>query len=107
MLYQPNQFAFQRAEQVKYVNGPESARAYQMPPCSSAVLMDSGRDRFYFKETDAAGIATVRTYDFAEAKPEEKPYVTKEELEVYVDELVEKAVARAASEKPVGGGKRG
>lgn len=104
LLYQQPYGAFQRAEQVKYVNGPESARAYAMSPCSSAVLMDSAMDRFYFKETDAAGMATVRAFDFTEVREEREAFVTRDEMEAYVRELVDKAQPPA---KPARGGGRG
>ena len=107
MLYPQPYGAFGRTEQVKYANGPESARAYAMPPCSSAVLMDSAMDRFYFKETDAAGMATVRAFDFTEAAPEQEAFVTRDEMEAYVRELVEKAAGGETPAKPARGGGRG
>lgn len=74
----------QQTQNIQYVNGKSSAEAYQMPANSSVILMDSGRARFYMKQTDASGIATVKAYDFKEAE-EEKPaeYVTKSEFEQF------------------------
>ena len=74
----------QQIQNIQYVNGKSSAEAYQMPANSSVILMDSGRARFYMKQTDASGVATVKAYDFKEAE-EEKPaeYVTKSEFEQF------------------------
>ena len=69
---------------IQYVNGKQSAETYQMPASSSVILMDSNVSRFYLKQTDASGSATIKAYDFKEAE-EEKPteYVTKAEFEKF------------------------
>lgn len=69
---------------IQYVNGKQSAESYQMPANSSVILMDSNLPRFYMKQTDASGMATIKAYDFKEAeetKPQE--YVTKQEFEKF------------------------
>jgi hypothetical protein len=78
----------QPTQNIQYVNGRQSAESYQMPANSSVILMDSGKARFYMKQTDASGMATVRAYDFKEAV-EEKPteYVTKSEFESFKAEV--------------------
>ena len=70
--------------QIQYVNGKQSAETYQMAPNSSIILMDSNSPRFYMKQTDASGTATIKSYDFVEAE-DDKPveYVTKQEFEKY------------------------
>ena len=69
---------------IQYVNGKQSAEAYQMPANSSVILMDSNQARFYMKQTDASGMATIRAYDFKEAEEDRpKEYVTKEEFESF------------------------
>ena len=70
--------------QIQYVNDKQSAEAYQMPVNSSVILMDSNQARFYLKQTDASGIATIKAFDFKEAE-DEKPveYVTKAEFEKF------------------------
>ena len=74
----------QPAQGIQYVNNRQSAEAYQLAPNSSVILMDSNQARFYMKQTDASGMATLKVYDFKEAK-EEKPeeYVTKAEFEKF------------------------
>lgn len=70
--------------QIPYVNGKQSAEAYQMGPNSSVILMDSNSPRFYLKQTDASGIVTLKAYDFKEAEDEKPPeYVTKQEFEKF------------------------
>lgn len=52
---------------IQYVNNLDSARAFQIPPNSSVLLMDSTMDRFYVKKSDASGFSTVEAYDFHKA----------------------------------------
>lgn len=80
----PFQALPQQTQNIQYVNGKQSAESYQMLPNSSVILMDSNKARFYMKQTDASGMATVRAYDFKEAE-DDKPaeYVTKKEFEAY------------------------
>ena len=74
----------QQSQSIQYVNNKQSAEAYQLAPNSSVILMDSNQARFYMKQTDASGMATLKAYDFKEAK-EERPeeYVTKAEFEKF------------------------
>ena len=87
-IYQYQSFLSQPTQSIQYVNGKQSADGYPMSPNSSVILMDSNLPRFYLKQTDASGIATVKAYDFKEVK-EEKPveYVTKSEFETFKEKL--------------------
>ena len=93
--YQQNQ----NSNQIQYVNGIESANAYQMSPNSSVLLMDNNLPRFYVKTTDAAGMASVKTFEFheyVEQKPEEinpELYVTRKEFEELKKMIQEKETA--------------
>ena len=93
--YQQNQ----GSNQIQYVNGIESANAYQMSPNSSVLLMDNNLPRFYVKTTDAAGMASVKTFEFheyVEQKPEEinpELYVTRKEFEELKKMIQEKEAA--------------
>ena len=83
--FQPTPLMAPVAQQnIQYVNGKQSAESYQMAANSSVILMDSNLPRFYMKQTDASGLATIRAYDFKEAE-EEKPkeYVTRQEFEKF------------------------
>ena len=82
--FQAPQYLPQTQQNIQYVNGKQSAESYQMPANSSVILMDSNLARFYMKQTDASGIATIKSYDFKETE-EEKPveYVTKAEFDKF------------------------
>ena len=87
LMPQP-QIVAQPQQNIQYVNGKQSVDSYQLPANSSVILMDSNLARFYVKQTDASGLATVKSYDFKETE-EEKPkeYVTKEEFETFKSSL--------------------
>ena len=83
-IYQYQSFLSQPTQSIQYVNDRKSAESYPMAANSSVILMDSNLPRFYLKQTDASGMATVKSYDFTETE-EEKPveYVTKAEFESF------------------------
>ena len=83
--FQPTPLMAQVQQQnIQYVNGKQSAESYQMPANSSVILMDSNLPRFYMKQTDASGLATIRAYDFKEVEAEKpQEYVTKQEFEKF------------------------
>lgn len=76
------QMNMQPQSDLQFVNGRESVDVYPMAPNSKVLLMDSTMPRFYIKQTDASGMATVNAYDFTAAseKPAEE-YVTRAEFE--------------------------
>ena len=84
MPQQPVLAPVQDVQDVQYVNGKAGAEAYQMYANKKAILMDANLPRFYLKQTDANGQATIKSYDFHETE-EEKPeeYVTKKEFESF------------------------
>ena len=87
MLQQAPQPAPQTAPP-QYVNGRQSAEAYQMQPNTSAVLWDSGSDKFYLKTADASGFCTIKSFIFHEETPKAlEEYVTKADFEALKAEL--------------------
>ena len=80
----------QPQQQIQYVNGRESANAYQIGPNSSVLLMDSNDAKFYIKTSDASGFCTVKTYTFQEEteNTENSQYVTKSEFEEFKQQLL-------------------
>lgn len=86
------QMNMQPQSDLQFVNGRESVDVYPMAPNSKVLLMDSTMPRFYIKQTDASGMATVTAYDFTAATdaPAEE-YVTRAEFEEW----------KAAHESPV------
>ena len=78
-----------RGDELKVVNNRTSAEQYMMYPNSRVILLDSTQDRFYLKETDAAGMARITAYDFVKATddiPANQDYVTRQELEELIKE---------------------
>lgn len=65
--YQP----FQQKQEVVKVNGMAGANAYQLPACSSAILLDMQNPIVYLIATDGAGLKTVTPYTISEYKAEE------------------------------------
>ena len=57
---------FQAQINITFVNGIEGAKAFQMSPNSSALLMDSDNSKFYVKSTDSLGVAKISSYSFTE-----------------------------------------
>ena len=71
-------------QQLIRVSGIDGARAYQMPPNSTAALFDSNEDVMYIRTTDGAGFPTIRTFVFTEQMPQavqQGDYVTRKEFE--------------------------
>lgn len=73
------------SQTIQYVNGKQSAEAYQMNPNSTVLLMDKNEPKFYIKQSDASGFCTTRTFTFEEVTEDQLPavvdnYVTKEEF---------------------------
>jgi hypothetical protein len=100
---QPQQSQQNQAAPIQYVNGRASADQYMMGVNSSALLMDSTQARFYIKTTDAAGMSSVKAYDFEEAKDLSTPveistqnFVTREEF----DQLKESLKNESTTTKP-------
>ena len=63
--YQSYQSSYQQSVQVTKVNGENGARAYQIGPNSSALLLDESGTMVWLCTTDGAGYKTVSAYDIA------------------------------------------
>ena len=86
---------------ILWVQGEAGAKSYLVAPSTSILLMDSENEYFYIKITDAAGMPTLRTFEYKEIvngqKKESAPaenldekYVTRNEyqdLKAKYDEL--------------------
>ena len=81
-------------QQVVRVNGENGARAYQIGPNSSALLLDEGGVIVWLVTTDGAGYKTVAPYDIMPHKTEAAPDYS--DLESRVRKL----------EETINGGKR-
>lgn len=79
----------QTINQVQYVNGMESAKAYSLRPNESAILMDNNNPIFYHIQADASGYHTIKAYQFQEVH-EDKPediYLTKKEFRDWISQI--------------------
>ena len=102
-MYNMNPYARAQvpANNIIWVQGLEGAKAQQIQPNSSLLLLDSESDHFYMKVCDQYGICLpIRTFKFEEevavappvieataAAPDLSQYVTKAELENMLKEL--------------------
>ena len=59
---------YSRMEVIK-VNGENGARAYNMPPNSSALLLDETAPIVWLKTTDGAGYATLNPFSITPYEP--------------------------------------
>lgn len=64
--FQPQTQNIGQQTNITFVNGIEGAKAYQLSPNSSALLMDSDNSKFYVKTTDSLGVPKVSSYSFVE-----------------------------------------
>ena len=80
-------------QDILYVNGVESAKAYQVPAGSAVVLWDENDPIFYVKKRDASGQETpMKRFRYVEEADEygsSEAYVTKEDLNVFKDEIMD------------------
>lgn len=69
-MYQQNQQYnnnnLQTDTNITFVNGIEGAKAFQLRPNQSVILMDSDNSKFYVKSTDNLGVAKISSYSFVE-----------------------------------------
>ena len=79
-----------------WVQGVEGAKAHIVPAGVSALLMDSEKERFYIKGSDASGMPLpLRIFEYKEIKEDNAAdksaaeYVTKEEFEKFKSEIKE------------------
>lgn len=82
---------YQQYQQLPRVNGLEGAKAYQIMPGCTVALFDANEDIFYVKSSDSAGFPSVRTFRFEEVQPqapENKDFVSRKEMEEYVQQLI-------------------
>lgn len=79
-----------------WVQGEAGAKSYLVANGSSVLLMDSEKQTFYIKSADAAGMPSMRTFDYTErnvpitppSSAQDAPeYVTREELNTLTKRL--------------------
>lgn len=106
MAYYPNYFTPQTYQPQTYqpqnngliwVQGEAGAKSYVTPPNTPVLLMDSEKPRFFIKTADPSGMPMpLRVFEYkevfeqTEAAPDYDKYVTKDELEAKLAELLPK-----------------
>lgn len=75
-------------QEIIRVNGENGAKAFQMPPNSSALLLDEAQPLIWLKQTDGAGYPTVTAYKIEPYTPEATAAVSSD-LERRVKKLEE------------------
>jgi len=102
MPYAPSiQPAMQKMEVVR-VSGEKGASAYQMPPNSSALLLDEAEPIVWLKVTDGAGYPTITPYKitpYVEEKPEDTLAAMDKRIKRLEDMLSEPDTATAKSKR--------
>lgn len=96
--YQNNQYLqnlmLQQQEVVK-VNGKGGVDAYQMPPNSSALLLDTTASIVWLVQTDGAGYKTSTPYDITPHQSEEEvQYKSLEERISRIEEVINESNAK-------------
>lgn len=90
-LQQPFQQVSQPISQPQYVNGRQSADAFQMQPNTTVILWDSNEPIFYVKQADASGFCSIKSFRFTEvedaAPVDVKEFVTKKEFDDFKNSL--------------------
>ena len=69
--------------QITKVNGENGAKAFQMPPNSSIILLDESNPKVYIKETDGASYPKLSVYKLVpdtDEKKEEEEKVSEDQI---------------------------
>lgn len=84
---------------VRFVDGLEDAKRCVTPFGSKVLLMDKNSDKFYIKETDTTGVATISEFEFRKVTHDQQhsDYVTREELEARISQLMGGGVANESA----------
>ena len=89
-----------------YVNGIEGAKAFQVAPGQTVLLIDSDNPIFYFKTSNSIGQSSIRMFKFEEIHENDKPnvqYATMNDfnnLKNRVDELFKRYKGENKNEPP-------
>lgn len=96
MMQQPAPQAQPSSNGLIWVQGEAGAKSYLVANGASVLLMDSEKQTFYIKSADAAGMPSMRTFDYMERNASVKPsssaqdapeYVTRDELNTLTKRL--------------------
>lgn len=82
---------FTPATNITYCQGETGAKGYPLANGYTMLLMDSEAQKFYIKQTDAAGIPTMKKFKFEEIvdpEPEKAEYITKKDFDDFRQEII-------------------
>ena len=93
---QNNPYSMQPNNGINWVQGVEGAKAWQMPPSSNIMLLDSENENiFYIKTSDNVGMCSLRVFKYEEITEKQKSsttdmseYVKKSEVEALILSLI-------------------
>ena len=95
MNYNQPSYQSQNQNGIKWVQGIEGAKAYQMIPNANCMLLDSENEGiFYIKVSDNVGMCTLRTFKYEEitnnptSNIDMSNYVKKDELASMVKSIM-------------------
>lgn len=72
-----------------FVSNIDQAKSFSLPPNRSALLMDSSKAVFYWKETNLTGQSIFKVFEFHEiSEPQPPQYITTDDFEKFKRELV-------------------
>ena len=74
-------------QEIIRVCGENGARAYQMAPNSSVLLLDENNPVIYLKQSDGAGYSTLTSYKISPCEPEKQ--INTNDLEKRISRLEE------------------
>lgn len=99
-------YPYMNNQQVIRVNGENGARAYQMLPNSSALLLDETAPIIWLAQTDGAGYKTVTPYKIEPYVPKAQPDIKSltdriSRLEEIINESYASDVIRESTKQPI------
>lgn len=100
-IQQPTQLAQPQAQNgaqngLNWVEGPEAAKAYTVPPNCTLVLFDTKTPTMYIKSADMSGMPSTRTFKIEEigdvpvgatSRSEASPNISREEIEGFENRI--------------------
>jgi hypothetical protein len=95
--------AQQQQNTINWVQGEAGAKSFMTAPGQSVLLMDSETNVFYIKSSDASGMPMpLRKFKYEEVTPQKKEtgnYITREEFEERIKELMNGKQSVSATEQ--------
>lgn len=87
-------------QEVVKVNGINGVNAYQMPPNSSALLLDTTASIVWLVQTDGAGYKTSTAYDIVpHVSEEEVQFKSLEERIAKIEEMLNESNTKSTTRK--------